>query len=204
MTEVFSDGDLLRGAFIADEIIRGLTIQNSEQVDNNFVDDVTENLFDDGEMSFDLVALNIQRGRDHGIPGYVQFRKLCGSDQAKTFHDLESNIAKEVTMLKQCQLKLRVGYSILIEQKIELLQKAYKTVEDIDLFIGMILENPVKDGLAGPTFLCLIGEVFTSLRIADRFFYDLKDQVGSFEKGNYDGTTLTICQIIRHNFRSTE
>ena len=59
------------------EIIRGLTIQHIESVDNNFVRDLTDELFDDEGGSggaLDLVALNIQRARDHGIDGYVKYR----------------------------------------------------------------------------------------------------------------------------------
>ena len=59
------------------EFIRGLTIQRIESIDNNFVRDLTDELFDEegeGEGGLDLVALNIQRARDHGIDGYVKYR----------------------------------------------------------------------------------------------------------------------------------
>ena len=63
---------------MVDELIRGMTIQASQSFDNNFVVDITENLFDDDEFGLDLIALNVQRARDHGIPGYIEYQKLCG------------------------------------------------------------------------------------------------------------------------------
>ena len=97
LQNVFSDGDVLRRPNLADEIIRGLTIQPSEAYDNNFAIDVTDQLFDDGEEGIDLIAINMQRGRDHGIPGYVRYREICGVGRATDFDDLRSNIPQDVS-----------------------------------------------------------------------------------------------------------
>ena len=60
-------------------------------------------------------------------------------------------------------------------------------MEDIDLFIGMIQETVTeKDALIGSTFLCLIGDVFARMRFGDRFFYDNKNQAGSFTEGRHE------------------
>ena len=64
-----------------------------------FYPKVTNHLFEVPGTGFglDLVSLNIQRGRVHGIPGYNNYRALCGLPRAQEFDDLLDVIPRAVT-----------------------------------------------------------------------------------------------------------
>ncbi|KFM75214.1 Peroxidasin-like protein, partial [Stegodyphus mimosarum] len=44
----------------------------------------------------DLVSLNLQRGRDHGLPPYNEYRALCNKTRAKHFNDLKEDIPEHI------------------------------------------------------------------------------------------------------------
>ena len=60
-----------------DDLIRGVSTTSMETLDQFITHEVTNHLFEEKETPYsglDLAALNIQRGRDHGLPGYNHYR----------------------------------------------------------------------------------------------------------------------------------
>ena len=123
-----------------------------------FNDDIRNNLFDE---KMDLVSLNIQRGREHGIPGkhfrnyvklqslkhflgYNSYRRMCSSG---TYKDVQS-----FTELN--------NDGFLSGSDVRSLETHYADVDDIDLFPAGVLEKPHQDALVGPAFKCIIGDQF--------------------------------------------
>ena len=131
----------------------------------------------------DLPAINIQRGRDHGLPGYVKFREACGARPAKFFPDLLDTISQD---------------------QINRLKRVYANVEDIDLFAGGISEFPTQGSVLGFTFTCIITQQFKDLRAGDRFWYE-RDQPTSFTAGQLAQIRkVTIARVICDNADGVE
>ena len=68
----------------------------------------------------DLLALNIQRARDHGIPAYNAYRKACGLRSLTSWSQRPTELEEEVWTK---------------------MQEVYDNVEDIDLYVGGIAET---------------------------------------------------------------
>ena len=69
-------------------------------------------------------------------------------------------------------------------QNYEKLKKVYRHVEDIDFYIGMLLEpTEAEDGIVGTTIRCILADQFVRLKKGDRFFYELAGHPSSFTSG---------------------
>lgn len=175
LKDAFNNGAFVNQRGFIEDTVRGQSREPVPAFDSNFVEDVLDHLFESEEGDnggLDLMALNIQRSREHGIPGYNQYREQCQSAQsnfgkARNFDDLT-----------------RGGW--VSSENAQNLRRAYRDVDDIDLFPGGILEKPHKDALVGPTFKCIIGDQMARLKRGDRFYY---------ERGDDPNTRFTLEQL---------
>lgn len=161
-------------------LLRGLALVPSQNLDAFVVDDVRNFLFgapEDGGV--DLPALNIQRGRDHGLPTYNQMRVALGMSAATSFADVSSD----------AQVQSR-------------LQAAYSNVNDIDLWVGGLAEDKAASGLLGPTFRAILIDQFTRLRDGDRFWY--QGVYSGEELEEIESTTLKDIIVRNTKIRSSQ
>lgn len=177
-------GDLpLRDAFFAphrlideggiEPLLRGMASQISQKVDNHLIDDVRNFLFGPpGSGGFDLAALNIQRGRDHGLPDYNTVRQAYGLRAVRRFADITGDRAKQ-----------------------EALAAVYDSVNDIDLWVGALCEDPHEDAMVGELIYTALKDQFEALRDGDRFWYE--NDLSPGHQREINNTRLS--DIIRRN-----
>ncbi|KAI9554244.1 hypothetical protein GHT06_019516 [Daphnia sinensis] len=165
-----------------DKFLIGLASQPTQKVDLAFTKEVTEHLFEKRDMGFglDLVALNIQRGRDFGLRSYNAYREVCGLGRAKDFDGLADVMNPER------------------------FKSVYNSVDDIDLFIGGVSETKAENSYVGPTFRCILTDQFMKLKRGDRYFYDLGGQSSSFTEGIDSQDVRTHQLLIQLGCRTTE
>ncbi len=98
----------------------------------------------------DLAARNVQRGRDHALATYGDYRKECGLTMLPQTYF--GKAPKELS--REAWTRLRRAYP--------------RSPWEVELFPGGMSETPVEGGLVGPTFACIIGRQFRALKDGDR------------------------------------
>ncbi|KYM75542.1 Peroxidasin [Atta colombica] len=174
----FTNSANLDTAGSVDRLLLGLINQPCQRRDEFITEEMTNHLFQTPGFPFgmDLASLNIQRGRDHGLPPYVRWREPCSLSPIRTFEDLNKVMSLDV---------------------IRKLKSLYSSVEDIDLFSAGLAEKSVIGGLVGPTFACIIAQQFNNLRRGDRFWYENPNSESSFTANQLQQIRqVTLAQVL--------
>jgi peroxidase len=135
----------------ADALLRNLA-QDFSQESSATINSDLRNLLNanpPGEVG-DLAAIDILRERDLGIATLNQTREALGMTPYTSFDQITSDpqLANE-------------------------LAQAYGSVDEVDLFVGGLAEDPALGGasMVGPTFQAVIAQQFENLRDGDPSFY---------------------------------
>lgn len=156
-----------------DPMLRGLAKQLAQRADPFVIDDVRNFLFGPpGAGGFDLASLNIQRGRDHGLPKYNDVREQMGLQRALSFQDISASA--------EVQTKL---------------EEAFGNVDNIDVWVGGLAEDPLTGSHLGELFHLIVKMQFEALRDGDRYWYELK--LDTAELSEVQSTLLS--DVIRRN-----
>ncbi|KAM7391981.1 hypothetical protein PAMP_022627 [Pampus punctatissimus] len=168
-----------------DPVLRGLVGRQAKlnTQDHMMSDELRDRLFKfSSELALDLAALNLQRGRDHGLPGYNKWRKFCGLSQPRNLKELSAVM----------------NNTVLAKNLLDL----YGRPANIDVWLGGVAEPFVPGGRVGPLFACLIATQFQRIREGDRLWWE---NDGVFTEAQRESLRETsLARIICDNTGITE
>lgn len=149
-------------------VLRGLSAQVGQKIDPMIVDALRNMLFGaPGAGGLDLASLNIQRGRDHGLPGFNAMRDALGLGAYANWEEAE----------------FQPGFKAL-------LMGVYDDVDDIDLWVGGLAEQHIDGGMLGELFSAIVAEQFLRIREGDRFWYQLTGMFDPYWLDYIEDSTL--------------
>ncbi|XP_078031505.1 thyroid peroxidase, partial [Epinephelus lanceolatus] len=146
---------VLRGAFgSAASAVSADMLLTEELTESLLIFNVTQHM--------DLAALNLQRGRDHALPGYNAWRSFCGLRRIKTLDDFKK-------VVRDYRVTERIA-------------QIYKHPDNIDVWLGGLVESMLPGSRTGPLFACLIGKQMKALRDGDRFWWEAEGMFSQQQK----------------------
>jgi peroxidase len=177
----------------------------------------------------DLGAIDVQRGRDHGMPSYNALRKAYGLQPKKSFTDITgestdsfpndplidpAHAIDDPNILDFTELRDENGNVIPLGSDgaaddavtgtrrstlAARLKAIYGSVDNVDAFVGMIAEKHPKGSEFGELQQAIWKKQFENLRDGDRFFYGNDPQLAQIK--NLYGLTYqhTLADLITLN-----
>lgn len=146
---LFHPLELITGGGI-DPLFKGMAAQAQQEFDSKMVDDIRNATFENKAGGLDMAAITIMAGRDRGLGSLNSIRQALGLTPYTTFKQINSR-----------------------GEVVDLLKKAYNSVDDIDAWVGMVSEERLSGRLFGETTQHIITDQFKRLRDGDRYYYEL-------------------------------
>ena len=173
--DAFFKPELVSEYATVEHVLKGVATKRMQEIDPFVVDDLRNFLFGaPGQGGLDLISINLQRGRDHGLPSYNEARQALGLTERRSFDEITSK-----------------------PELISALKLAYGEVRLVDLWIGAMSEDHLEGANVGETLAIALNMQFSHLRDGDRFFFINDDELSEAEKATIKATTLA--QVIARN-----
>ncbi len=148
--------------------VQGMAVQVQQSMDSKVMDDVRNFLFGaPGAGGLDLVSININRGRERGLSDFNTVRRNFGLQPYYFFQQVSFN-----------------------PETVSRLNQLYKSIHNIDPWVGLLAETPMRGALFGETLLTIMTRQFANLRDGDRFFYLNDSELSEKEKKEIHLTTM--------------
>jgi len=153
-------------------ILMGLMHQTQQEVDPFVVSALRNFLFpipgSAQAFGLDLVSLNIQRGRDHGLISYMSLRDLMSCEPITGFDQISSDPI--------ISTKLAQAYN--------------NDLEAIDLWVGLLAEDKLAGSSFSHTMSQLLYKQFSALRDGDFYYYENDPALSTDDRNCIKATTL--------------
>ena len=169
LMDAFFQPSFLTSGVEVDYLLHGLATQVQQTTDTMVVDSLRNALFGaPGSGGLDLLAINLQRGRDHGLGTLVQLQTALGVTPASTVSDITSDPALQSQLMS-----------------------AYGSVAEIDLWVGLLAEDALAGSALGSTMSLVVAQQFERLLVGDRFFYTWDDDLSAADVSMIMKTSLS-------------
>ncbi len=132
--------------------LKGMATNLQQDFDCKLIDDLRNNLFSPEpgvEFGLDLASININRGRERGLPDYNTVRFNFGLPLINDFSGITSD-----------------------PESAQLLEDLYEDIDKIDPWVGMLAEDHEPNALVGKLVMTILEKQFQALRDGDVFYFE--------------------------------
>ncbi len=134
---------------LVEQTMMGMAMQPAQKIDLKISDDLRDFLFaPSGGVGIDLASLNIQRGREQGLPDYNTLRTAYGLSAKTSFSEITSDVVLQIK-----------------------LESLYGSVDEIDAWVGALAEEHFAGASVGELIGAALTDQFTRVRDGDSFFF---------------------------------